>query len=258
MISAIYSVMHYAKNRRTRAKAIGMMLALLENPELEQYDDDEKAPPGDPDNPLAPVSAGSAIEGKMDIADLMPKSMYCAKEKSVSTRYTPSGVLINATRYISAIVSGDANGLFSRRVKNKPGGCVVIDASGSMGATARNLSEICKLVPTATVGYYSGYGSGGRGVLCVYAKDGKRFSGELPEDKLHGGNAVDLPAIQWMMKHPKPWTLVSDLQFCGGVLGSEAVAHAIVERAMARGDLKVYRSLDEAYSEFGGKGELKN
>jgi chaperone required for assembly of F1-ATPase len=71
-----------------------------------------------------------------------------------------------------------------------------------------------------------------------------------------GGNAVDLPAVKWLMKHPKPWVLVSDLEFCGGVLGSEIVAHALVERAVARGELTVYRSLDAAYEAFGGKGDL--
>ena len=41
-------------------------------------------------------------------------------------------------------------------------------------------------------------------------------------------------------------------------MGSEIVAHALVERAVNRGDLKVYRSLDAAYEAFGGKGDLKN
>jgi hypothetical protein len=206
---------------------------------------------------LSPVTGGDALDGKMSIVDLRPKTVPCDKEKSISKRHTPDGVIINPARFVSAIVSGNANGLFMRRVRQKPGGCVVIDASGSMGATKGNLSELCKLVPTATVGYYSGDCSG-RGDLCVYAAKGKRYNDQLPEDHLHGGNAVDLPAIKWLMRHPKPWTLVSDLEFCGGVLGSEIVAHALVERAVNRGDLKVYRSLDAAYEAFGGKGDLKN
>lgn len=254
---ALGQVIRQAEKRRTRAKAISMLVALMENePDLESIEGEEMPDPHG--EILAPVTHGDALDGHMRLIDLRPKTVYCAKEKSITRKHAPSGVIINAARYVSAIVSGDGNGLFSRRVRQKPGGCVVIDASGSMGATATNLSEICKLVPTATVGYYSGQGGGGRGDLCVYANGGKRFNGALPDEYMHYGNAVDLPAIRWMMQFPKPWILVSDLEFCGGVIGSEAVAHAIVERAVQRGDLTVYRSLDAAYEAFGGKGDLKN
>jgi hypothetical protein len=192
----------------------------------------------------------------MTIVDLRPKTVPCDKEKSITRKHAPNGVIINPTRFLSAVVSGDANGLFQRRVRQKAGGCVVIDASGSMGATRQNLSALCALVPTATVAYYSGGHSQGKGDLCVYANKGKRFAGELPAEHLKGGNAVDLPAVKWLMQHGKPWTLISDLEFCGGIAGSEIVAHALVERAVKRGDLTVYRSLDAAYEAFGGKGNL--
>ena len=151
---------------------------------------------------LSPVNEGDALDGHMNLIDLKPKNVFCSKEKRITRRACPSGVLINPTRFVSAIVSGDASGLFSRRVKHKSGGCVCIDASGSMGATARNLSQLCALVPTATVGYYSGSHMG-RGDLCVYADKEKRFSGKLPEEYMHGGNSVDLPAVRWMMKFPE-------------------------------------------------------
>ena len=255
MLNAINRVVDMAVSRRKRAKAISMLLSLMES-EPPPPEEQEEGPKGDGDL-LLPEQDGDALEGHMAIRDLKPKSVYTAKEKAISMRRTPDGVIINPTRYVSAIVSGDAKGLFSKRVRQKPGGCVVIDASGSMGVSSTNISALCKLVPTAVVGYYSG-GGYGRGELCVYASKGRRFSDVLPDDSLHGGNAVDLPAIKWLMKHPKPWTLVSDLKFCGGVMGSEDVAKAIVERESNRGNLKVYRSLDEAYAAFGGKGELKN
>ena len=257
-VTAAGLVAQYAKSARQRSKAVSMLLALMEKEPDEdrpEREEGERNPDGDM---LLPVTGGDSLDGHMNIIDLKPKNVWCAKEKRVTRRACPSGVIINPTRFVSAIVSGDASGLFSRRIKHKSGGCVVIDASGSMGATARNLSQLCALVPTATVGYYSGKGSGGCGDLCVYADKEKRFSGVLPEEYMHGGNAVDLPAIRWMMRFPKPWILVSDLQFCGGVIGSESVAHAIVEREVKRGTLKVYQSLDEAFAAFGGKGELKN
>jgi hypothetical protein len=256
MLNAVSRIATMAISRRKRAKAISMLLALMEsepNPEIEEG---EEGPKGDGDF-LLPEQDGDALDGHMQITDLKPKSVYCAKEKSISMRKTPNGVIINPSRYVAAIVSGDANGLFSKRVRQKPGGCVMIDASGSMGASRENLSALCKLVPQAVVAYYSGSGYG-KGELCVYANKGMRFADELPEGTLHGGNAVDLPAIRWMMRFPKPWVLVSDLKFCGGVLGSEDVAKAIVERETRNGNLKVYRSLDEAYEAFGGKGPLRN
>lgn len=257
MLNAVNRIVTMATSRRKRAKAISMLLALMEeepNPDVEEVPDNR---PRGEDDIMAPVQDGDALDGHMEIRDLKPKSVYCAKEKSISMRRTPDGVIINPSRYVAAIVSGDAKGLFSKRVRQKPGGCVMIDASGSMGATRENLSALCRLVPTAVVAYYSG-GGYGRGELCVYANKGMRFADELPVETLHGGNAVDLPAIRWMMKFPKPWVLVSDLKFCGGVLGSEDVAKAIVERETKNGNLKVYRSLDEAYEAFGGKGVLRN
>lgn len=253
-LAAIRQIITWGKSARYRNKAISMLAALLETAPTPDYPEMD-APEGEPSDILAPVTHGDALEGKMDILDLRPKTIYCAKEKSISVRPAPNGVIVNARRFVNAMASGDAQGLFSRRLRQTPGGTVVIDASGSMGATARNLGALCKLVPTATVAYYSG-NEHGKGVLAVYAEGGKRYSGQLPDDTLRGGNAVDLAAVRWLMAHPKPWTLVSDLEFCGGVIGSETIAFALVERAEQRGDLTVYRSLDAAYEAFGGKGAL--
>jgi hypothetical protein len=255
MTKAAGQVASLAKMRSKRARAISMLVALMEtepDPDLPEREGDKVD--GDI---IPPVEEGDALDGKMELLDLKPKDVYCAKEKRITRRHAPNGVIINPNRFVAAIVSGESNGLFARRVRQKSGGCVVIDASGSMGATQRNLAAVCALVPMATVGYYSG-GNHASGILAIFADKGKRYNGELPIDTLRGGNAVDLPAIRWLLSHPKPWVLVSDLQFCGGVMGSEAVAHAIVERLVSRGQLKVYRSLDEAYEAFGGKGPLKN
>jgi hypothetical protein len=253
---AIRAIIALAKRRNGRARAISLLTMLLEEPPAEDNDGEIHPPREREGEILLPVMHGDAIEGKMKVLDLRPKSAYTAKERQVSMRYAPNGVHLNPTRYVSAIVGGDSKGLFSRRVRQKPGGTVVIDASGSMAATAENLTVLARLIPTATIAYYSGEGSNGRGVLAVYADKGKRFSGSLPERTLLGGNSVDLPAVRWMLQHPKPWTFVSDLQFGGGTLGSEVIAKALLERAQARGDVTIYESLDAAYEAFGGKGSL--
>lgn len=258
-MNALNRIIEMAKRRRGRNRAIGMLEALMETmptPEMEEREEEEHRREGDI---LAPVTEGDSdpMDGKMTIRNLIPKTIPCSKEKQITRRPAPDGVIINAGRYVNAIVNGDGTGLFSRRVRQKAGGTILIDASGSMHANSHNLTALCELCPTATVAYYSGSGKA-KGELCVYALNGKRYPKELPQNSIHGGNAVDLPAIKWMMRLPKPWTLISDLCFCGGVLGSEAVAKALVERAVQRGELTVHRSLDEAYEAFGGKGELRN
>jgi len=257
LVSAIWKVIKLARmNGRKRNTAISMLTALLET-ERPDVDEGDEEMEGDKGDLLMPPIEGDSLDGHMAIHDLRPKNVFTSKEKQISRRYAPNGVIINAVRFVNAIVSGDANGLFARRLREKAGGTLLIDASGSMGASKANLSQLCALVPSATVAYYSGRGKA-KGDLNVYAYEGKRYNGELPSETLHGGNDVDLAAIRWLMKQAKPWTLVSDLEFCGGPIGSETVAFALVERASQRGDLTVHRSLDAAYEAFGGKGELKN
>lgn len=248
-------VVELAASKRGRTKAINIMLELLE-PEIDPEDilDGKEGQKVDSDL-LDPVTHGNAKEGNMEIRFLLPQDTPCAKEKVPVLKRAPDGVILNPARYVAAIVSGDASGLFMRKLKRKMGGTVVIDASGSMNADTHNLKKLCELIPTSTVAYYSG-GLRGRGVLAIFAHNGMRYSGELPHNTLMGGNAVDLPALRWLMKRPKPWTLVSDLEFCGGVAGSEIIALALVDQQRRAGNLTVHRSLQSAYEEFGGKGDI--
>jgi hypothetical protein len=253
---ALDDIMHLAQRRRNRTKAIDMALQLLE-PEYDPDDIDYSELDIPPMNGemLGHVAHGSAEAGTMEIRYLLPHDTVCSREKVKTRKLAPDGVLINPARYVAAIVNNDSAGLFARQLKRKLGGTVVIDASGSMSPTAVALRKVCEKIPTSTVAYYSGQGNA-TGTLSVYAAKGRRYSSDLPENTLYGGNDVDLPALRWLMKHPKPWTLVSDLEFCGGIRGSEVIAHAIVEREVKAGNLKVYRSLDAAYHAFGGKGDL--
>lgn len=254
--NALDEIVHLAQRRRNRTKAIDMVLQLLE-PEYDPEDIDysELDIPPMNESILGAVSHGKAEAGTMEIRYLLPHDTVCSREKVKTRKLAPDGVLLNPARYVNAIVNGDATGLFARQLKRKLGGTVVIDASGSMSPSAVALRKVCEKIPTSTVAYYSGQGNA-TGTLSVYAAKGRRYSSDLPDNTLYGGNDVDLPALRWLMKHPKPWTLVSDLEFCGGIRGSEKIAHAIVEREVKAGNLKVYRSLDAAYQAFGGKGDL--
>lgn len=256
MSKALHAIIELAKKRNGRERAINLLTMLLEEAPPAEREEEEEKPKRDRDDEgiLGPVTHGSTTEGHMEVLDLKPKSAYTAKEKKINMRYAPSGVHLNPTRFVSAIVAGDGKGLFSKRVRQKPGGTVVIDASGSMHPSIESLTALARKVPTATIAYYSG-NEHAKGILAIFANKGKRFDGVLPRNTLRGGNAVDLPAVRWMMDHPKPWTFVSDLQFTGGAQSSEIIAKALLERAEARGEVKIYRSLDAAYEAFGGGAE---
>ena len=195
---------------------------------------------------------GSALTARL--IDLRPRR-FCSRISRCRASQS-SGVILNPTPLSRRSQRATAT-VFLAKGETKTGWMCADRRQRFNACHSAKLKSICELVPTATLGYYSGTAQG-KGDLCIYALNGKRFSGELPRKFLHSGNSVDLPAIMWMMKHPKPWVMVTDLGFCGGVFGSEIVAKALVERAVARGELTLYRSLDEAYAAFGGKGDLKN
>jgi hypothetical protein len=253
IFSAFPTIKKLAQYEDKRMTALGALLAMLERDEADSEGDYDLPPMVEDEKGtfLLPVSWGSGIEGHMSIVDLLPKNAFTAREHQPERAYCPSGPILNARRFVPAIVGCDANGLFSRIIKDEPGGCVVIDASGSMGATTERLVKLCQSVPQATVAYYSGEDCDGVGNLFIYAKDGKRYNGPLPPHS--GGNSVDLPALLWLLRHPKPWTFVSDLEFCGGVYGAEQIAHSLVRRHEASGELKVCRSLEEAFEFFGAE-----
>jgi len=85
------------------------------------------------------------------------------------------------------------------RTKRKSGGVVLIDWSGSMSLSSKDILTILKHAPGATIAAYA-HPNGSKGIpnFWVLAKDGKMVS-DLPEK--HGcGNGVDGPALRWALK----------------------------------------------------------
>jgi hypothetical protein len=114
-------------------------------------------------------------------------------------------VLRDATRLLT-----DGRIFAGRR--RKVGGSVLVDASGSMHWDTEALIEVVSSAPAATVGVYSG--QGGRGMLRVVAKRGRRVPDELVRTPMRG-NEVDIPALEWLGKQPGPRVWLSDGQVCG-------------------------------------------
>lgn len=101
--------------------------------------------------------------------------------------------------------------LFIKKARTKPGGTILIDASGSMG----DFEEVAKWAehaPFGTIAYYAGSNSG-NGWLYVYARNGRR-SPEIVEPPGRQ-NTVDGPAIDWLLEQRGPRVMVTDREFCG-------------------------------------------
>lgn len=86
------------------------------------------------------------------------------------------------------------------RYKRGNGGIVLIDGSGSMSFSNKDILNITEASPGCTVAVYSADRSNVKPNLLVLAKDGKMVS-ELPQR--NGGNGVDGEAIRWAIKQRK-------------------------------------------------------
>jgi hypothetical protein len=110
-------------------------------------------------------------------------------------------------RYPGRLLSDGA--VFARK-RRVPGGTVLIDASGSMNLTHAQVKAIVEKTAGATVAVYLGTGDDMTGVLRIVAKRGRmaeRFTGY---DNDSSGNVVDVPALDWLCKQPKPRIWVCD------------------------------------------------
>lgn len=102
--------------------------------------------------------------------------------------------------------------LFLRKDPVKPGGTILIDASGSMGAW-ETIAKWCEHAPFATVAYYAGDDGARKGWLMVFARDGYRAPAIVETDGRD--NTVDGLAIDWLVAQPGPRFMVTDREFCG-------------------------------------------
>lgn len=106
--------------------------------------------------------------------------------------------------------------VFSRKEKQRGGGAVLIDTSGSMSLTAPQVLRLMETFPAGIIASYSS--SGDDGYLRVIARKGKR----VPTDQLStpgSGNGVDGPALDWIAKWPGPRYWISDAGVEGGAEG---------------------------------------
>jgi hypothetical protein len=98
--------------------------------------------------------------------------------------------------------------VFRRRQRRRAGGSVLIDVSGSMSLGAADIDRIIEAAPRATrVALYSGKGT--RGELRIVVDRGFRAGSEALTP-FGSGNIVDVPALEWLARQPKPRVWISD------------------------------------------------
>ena len=135
-----------------------------------------------------------------------------------------------------------------RRPVRRWGGSVLIDTSGSMRLDSEDIDAILAATRgVALVAIYSGRGA--EGELRVVARGGHRAAADQLEP-YGGGNIVDLPALDWLARQPRPRIWVSD----GGVtgVGDNASPEHTQRCADARAPLQL-RSLEDALRTRSGR-----
>ena len=138
--------------------------------------------------------------------------------------------------------------IFDRTIKGM-GGVLVLDASGSMDFTHREIRAILEAAPGITVLAYSDVGDGPNAWILA---DKGRMVGDLPG--MGAGNGVDLPAIQWGVAHKQrpnsPVIWVSDGGVCGPHQGFSSALALQCIRYCIKNNVVVVPHLDDALKQL--------
>lgn len=100
-----------------------------------------------------------------------------------------------------------------KQKQNVYGGTVLIDASGSMSFSGKDILEIMEQVPAVTIAMYNG--SSSEGWLRIIAKNGRRVTEEYLQKHSGHGNGVDGLALKWLGTMPSKRLWVSDMMVFG-------------------------------------------
>ena len=134
------------------------------------------------------------------------------------------------------------------------GGTILVDTSGSMSLSAENVEDLVRSAGgAAVVAIYSGRGD--EGELRIIARADHRVEKEFFEP-FGSGNVVDLPALEWLAKQPRPRLWVSD-EIVTGV--SDEGCEEILEACRAvvrRGDIERVETPADAIAWLEGAGGL--
>jgi hypothetical protein len=144
-----------------------------------------------------------------DMTIVKPPLSVAIPRKSVDTRSYRSTKEGTVPRHLHRAASS-GRVFVAKKKSRRPGGTVLLDASGSMSITDEDIRHLVTLVRHGDVAMYSG--SGTAGDLFILASNYRRVD-KIPYHD--GGNIIDGPALMWLARQPKPRIWISD----GGVSG---------------------------------------
>ena len=134
-----------------------------------------------------------------------PRTRNCLQSKARTNRPRNEGMI--PLRFDRLLIDG---AVFHKRLRDYRAGTVLIDDSGSMSLTSKDIESLAQSLPFGTIAYYSS--SPQEGTLVIAACKGKMISHILD---CGGCNAVDVPAILWLAKQKGPLHYVGDCGFTG-------------------------------------------
>ena len=102
--------------------------------------------------------------------------------------------------------------IFKQKQRVK-GGTILIDASGSMRFSGKDILDIMMLLPAVNIAMYNG--SGNNGDLRIIAKNGLRVDDDYLSYYSGRGNVIDGPALRWLAEQPARRIWVSDMKVFG-------------------------------------------
>lgn len=151
--------------------------------------------------------------GKMEMARLPLTEIHPTRKNA--RKFLPG--FVGAFRYPHrALLPASDGAAFAYRQKAK-GGTILLDCSGSMNLSIRDISNLLYRSPMLTVAGYAGI-DGRNGSLAIFIKNGilasKRTVREWYED-MNQGNIIDGPALRWLIKQRQPRIWISDGKVTG-------------------------------------------
>lgn len=195
-------------------------------------------------------------EPRMKMINLAATRSKPTAKDAPTEKLMMSGMRIRAKKLALALLPSPPR-LFTKKRKGRDGGTVLIDASGSMHISQDQLMRLAETIPAGTVAFYDG-NDDGIGRLVIYADKNRVFDnsqGGFPG--LQGGNAVDYPALKWLLAQPEPRWIVTDGGFCGChetfVKAATALLDGAIKRKMVKhcGSMKAAQEMVEHWKVTG-------
>lgn len=200
--------------------------------------------PGRPGRGSAPDSG--SVSGELTIVTA-PLTVPLGRVRSGSRSWAPAA----EGSVVRWIHRHPIDGRIFRRVVRGRAGTVLVDTSGSMSFSTKDLDRIVAATSAATlVAIYSGTGS--KGELRIVAKNGRRAA-PAHLDSFARGNVVDEPCLVWLSRQRGPRVWISD----GGVTGiNDSPSTALRRRCTQiarRASIQRTKNVEDALAALAGR-----